>query len=37
MKNLPEEIQKHLDEETKVFEEENKEQRDKYIEIINKF
>lgn len=37
MKNLPEEIQKHLDEETKVFEEENKEQRNKYLEIINNF
>ncbi len=37
MKNLPEEIQRELDEKTKVFEEENKEQRDKYLEIINKF
>ena len=37
MKNLSEEIQKKLDEETKAFEEENKEQRDRYLDIINKF
>lgn len=37
MKNLPEDIQKKLDEETKDFEEENKEQRDRYLDIINKF
>lgn len=37
MKNLPEEIHRELDEKTKDFEEENKEQRDKYLEIINKF
>lgn len=37
MKNLPEEIQKKLDQDTKAFEEENKEQREKYIDIINKF
>lgn len=37
MKNLPEEVQKKLDKDTKAFEEENKEQREKYIDIINKF
>ena len=37
MKNLPEDVQRKLDEETRVFEEENKEQREKYLKIINDF
>lgn len=37
MKNLLEEVQRKLDEDTRAFEEENKEQREKYIDIINKF